>query len=1743
MSDRNLLAALEVIRGRLLDKTRRNRLLNYKESGRDIAIIDEMPDQVYEHLVANGNPFVLDPFSFDDDTEDAQASTEPIRTLPNSARTGEAVDDRYRDDRLQTPLSDKDLDRRLRRLYTTHRTIIEETGANNLYLAIGFLQWRESVGEDLYQRAPLFLVPIRIERHGRAGAAEYRIFFDDEALDTNYSLLEKLRHSFDLGLPALDDDQTPEAYWKAVDTAIAGKRKDGWRVVREMSIGLFRFQKQVMWHDLDPKRWPDHAPLTDKSVVKRILMGSQSDGRQPGQLFEEYAQDELAEEEEADPIPLVLDADSSQYSALVDAITCEEGLVIEGPPGTGKSQTITNLIAAAISQGKSVLFVAEKMAALEVVFRRLESVGLGDFCLQLHGLKTGKKDLLETVRRRLDLRPLAPESVTKQRRRLAEVRKELIGTSRSLSQIVGPEQIPLHDAVWRTEKLAQALPEAARGLLREANPDISLEAFDRAGRLLDDLGREWAAIPEHARRAWDGIRLTRFKEAKSSEVVSLVIDGANATSELRSWLSQSKFASVPALERITRLIALGSRTAEELLPALPAAAPPTLVLDLVSGDLVDAFGGAIDQIDSLLEMVSRVNKVFDYASDDALAHADTLREYCERISDVACSGTTTTVGSLSTEKELLEDFVAGLESLGNSADPVLDIVGGFCRTLAEYSALAERALELTAGPDDLYLGSTAALATPAAQALLAHAKEEALQISEAQETLEIFDTERCADTNAVERAAQCIREHRDSWFPGVRGEYRASKRLLKSAMTKRKAFRRTDEFNEVLASLVAYCRRRDDFAQDERLRAFLGSKFAGIGSSWDALDALVAYGAGLRERVGLDKAKKAMSDWPAHVDAMQEAASRIRRVLVDAEVYRSSHPFPGSLWERPVTEVIRTLRPWISRLEEAAAALNQPWAASDASLADCIGAVELFGKARQREERIEQLPAFRTMLGDVWEGAGTRVDRLKEIREWLGSRLAEPGMDPLLLRECFASDGSLDDVRFAELVVHARAFRDNLNEQAEGLRGYGELDLVAWHGGLEAELSDYLEKMNACRNSASALLSMARWELVRSQVEELGLEEIARAVASSVLRGGDCRRAFEHSLYKRLLENKMGESQALVAFGGPRYEALRERFAMLDLQVLRLTAEEIAAQLCRARVPEGVGYGPVKNYSEKRLLLHEAGKKRRHIPLRQLVRRSGNALQRLKPCFLMSPLSVAQFLAPGEIEFDLVVMDEASQIRPEDALGAIARARAAVIVGDPKQLPPTSFFDTAVAEDEEAEETIVDDTESVLDVCLKQFSFRRLRWHYRSQHEDLIRFSNEQFYDEDLIVFPSPKGDSRDFGVHSNFVGSRSYRSGRNREEAAAVVAAAVDHFKSGRGQSLGIVAFNRKQAEEIDTLLERARQLDPAVDAAIGESEPGLFVKNLENVQGDERDVIFISTTYGPHDEAKDGMPFQRFGPINSDLGWRRLNVVATRAKQRVEVFTSMKPQHVVVGENARRGVRTLRSYLEFAVTGRVKDHGRVSGRASDSEFEEAVGTVVRNLGYEVIPQVGVEKFYIDLGVCHPDRPGEYLMGIECDGASYHSARSIRDRDRLRQSILEDKGWYIHRIWSTSWFHTRSAEVDRLEAVLAERLAEDRRASRISEAHAVDAEVVPKVLEAGEPEPDSLEEALQRFWGQNIEPQFPDRSSSILSEKMVTLLVERRPETPADWFEAVPIELRQAMDPRQRSFLEDILEVVSDCA
>jgi hypothetical protein len=535
--------------------------------------------------------------------------------------------------------------------------------------------------------------------------------------------------------------------------------------------------------------------------------------------------------------------------------------------------------------------------------------------------------------------------------------------------------------------------------------------------------------------------------------------------------------------------------------------------------------------------------------------------------------------------------------------------------------------------------------------------------------------------------------------------------------------------------------------------------------------------------------------------------------------------------------------------------------------------------------------------------------------------------------------------------------------------------------------------------------------------------------------------AFLRHFHESLLNQSFREREALAAFDGRGQGHVVQAFRQLDRQVLWHNRVWVAHEHWR-RLPRHEGGGQLA------LLRREFEKKTRHRPLRQLMREAGNAVRAIKPVFLMSPLSVAAYLEPGVFEFDLVVFDEASQVRPIDALGALLRGKQAVVVGDSRQLPPTQFFDRLTGDQEEDDEETSADVESVLGLFAAQGAPERmLRWHYRSRHESLIAVANREFYDDRLIVFPSPDATRTDRGLVLHHLPETVYDRGGTRTnpaEAEAVARAVMAHAReqlarpAEERRTLGVAAFSAAQMEAIQARLELLRREEPACEAFFAPDGPEpFFVKNLENVQGDERDVVFISIGYG---RTAHGEVAMSFGPLNGEGGERRLNVLITRARLRCEVFSNLSADDIDLSRTPARGVRALKTFLAYARHGRL-DGPAGAGAAAGAPFEEAVRAAVAAAGFEARPLAGSAGFAPDLAVADPARPGRYALGVACDGAGYHAARSARDRDRLRPQVLEGLGWRLHQVWSTDWFRDPEGELRRLLGALgAERPPSDDR-------------------------------------------------------------------------------------------------------
>jgi hypothetical protein len=709
--------------------------------------------------------------------------------------------------------------------------------------------------------------------------------------------------------------------------------------------------------------------------------------------------------------------------------------------------------------------------------------------------------------------------------------------------------------------------------------------------------------------------------------------------------------------------------------------------------------------------------------------------------------------------------------------------------------------------------------------------------------------------------------------------------------------------------------------------------------------------------------------------------------------------------------------------------------------------------AAERVEKIDQLATVKSLrsdwesdhdycgriLGDAWRGEKTDFARVWMIVAWC-ARLSEASMR-------MPWDKAVElATKIDTLAAMQRTLRDVEPAARAALQAVVKLlDLdpaTFGHGELEAaDLTAMAARFGAMAAATDRYGSWTQLARLRKALVSADLADLEKRMRSGDMEGLAASIELRYARVECLWKLALAQNPGLRGIALERRHDLVGRFAALERQRLKDNVTTILANHL-AQVPQGA-------MGEMKVIRGEIGKKRGHIALRRLFERAGTAIQRIKPVLLMSPISVAQFLPPAVISFDLLVIDEASQVRPEDALGAIARASQIVVVGDKKQLPPSSFFDRVVADEEDDKEGDDEDfgpdlldgaakigsLESILTLCeARGLAGRTLKWHYRSRDPSLIEVSNREFYDSDLVLPPSPLQKDPAYGLCFTRVDGIYDKGGKrdNRKEGECIVDRVAEHAGTNPSHSLGIVTFSFAQRNLITELLELRRRQDATLDRFLreGQSED-LFVKNIENVQGDERDLILISVGYGPV-VAGGRLSSMSFGPVNGEGGERRLNVLFTRARIRCEVFASFDPGDIDLSRTAGEGPRILKRFLEFAKNGRLEENSP-TGLDADSPFEEDVANIIRGYGFLADTQIGSAGFRIDLGIRHPDRPGSYILAVECDGATYHSALWARERDRLRQDVLEHLGWRFHRIWSTDWFYNRRVEIERLRAALFE--------------------------------------------------------------------------------------------------------------
>ena len=1558
----------ETWRNGLLDLGRRNRMMHYRRTRRSTLHILTPDFETLFDKIAGSSRAV--PFQKRVDvSRDAYLTgffaLMDSLSAPVDLVTGEIGSD----------MPTEEMENTLRNLRQKAKLSLEEQGINILYLSFGFLEWRQKPQEPPFS-SPLVLVPVTIER--KSITSGYSLRRLDEDIVVNPTLDYALNTHFGIDLPDFDPDQGILAYLDIVKKLV---KDNGWTVHREADLGLLSFLKIVMYRDL--MKYQDR--IFENPVIRAFC------GDPSGLIFP----DEEAGNFDHDGIPYlenfqVVNADASQQDAIRMS---RQGIsfILMGPPGTGKSQTITNIIAEGLADGKKILFVSEKMAALNVVWNRLRESGLGDYCLPLHSCKTEKKSVVQELARTLDEPVVAAPaedylSIGRAERERNELRKYY-------SDMYG-ERSPLGRSVSEAVSELVRLQDTPSVILPEAD---SYSTFD---------GQEYALHVEALIKYRDYARKT----------------GENPFTN--PWRGTS--IDMVTYERMAEI----SKVTGELISALPA----------LDGEGDGTIGGLLALLEGICEYEDLYSGGRQYVSpvfrEDM--RAELAERYLSGIRDVyARAGECgirpediqrpdrrrrlhALLGNACAEARGISAFI---EQTARDCGQVIPFTAEGIRRIGAIARMlqvpfAMRAEWFGEGVYEKLLSLVrvrkmrAGIVDGSREDLLAEWKEEFLGF-EAGEILARFGSES------------------SSFLRRLGGGYRRDRAVL---LSMRKPGAHTDD-RSLIAGLRALTAYREEvlglIKTEEQCAELLGGYYLGKNTDWNHVEEVLyaakpaqeyaaRYGLSdiLASEIGLEAKKRTIRFGGCTPGEILSGGLLARYELAADRIGISVAERAGTLY-RQIT--------------------NGPVAAERA--ADAV--------SRSLREPVEDLSVIEQMLHTYLVEEKAYEAKREKLLAYIarssagtGQESLQDGGSPVYAKSAGETEQVIlqAEKRLSEILRSTRSAGEKTgvvpDEDPHGtLRSFAEA-VRKFFGWFPQEdltglsVGDFCEKVRRC-GDIEKLYSWLSFEDTWEMCERAGVSGFIDACIGQGIDPERYADVFKKSFYTKWIFGLLSgeDARQLRNFRSHVHEAMIDRFAEDDADSLRIARERLGEILARRKPSAGAS---VRKGSEMAILRHEANKKRSIKPIRRLLREIPNLVMSLKPCLMMSPLSVAYFLDPDQYTFDMVIFDEASQILPEDAIGAIFRGRQVIITGDTRQMPPTSFFTTAVRGTEDFdrdEEEFPDEpvSESVLDEAAAWLPSCMLLWHYRSRDESLIAFSNREIYRNRLITFPGC-GRQPDRGIEYVLVENGIYRDRSNFAEAEKCVELIREHILRHPERSLGVVAFSEKQQGVIEDAVGRFRMEHPEYEEFFDEDrEEPFFVKNLENVQGDERDTILFSICYAKNEQGK---MYLRFGPLGAAGGERRLNVAITRAKYNVKLVGSILPEDIDLRRTQAEGVRMLRDYIAYAMAGGTEQSAGKE-TAEEGSFEDAVAEFIRQQGYTVRRNVGASRCRVDMAVGENGAENSFFAGIECDGDSYTMGRTVRERDVLKKAMLASMGWRMHHVWSFNWFRMPEEEKERLAAFL----------------------------------------------------------------------------------------------------------------
>ena len=1595
MDQVRLLQQIDVWRRDLIDLTRRNSLLNLSNRATSVVLSEPAPEEILSRLLT------MRKWTIDVPPEDADEIDTDV----------EALD-------LTLPLSPGHLraerpgGRSVRAALRTLRRRADQEfldrGLRILYVAFGELSWRDESGEWL---SPVLLVPVELE-HLRG--EPFRLsFLDDEDVVVNPALIERLREGLDqtvLDSLRFDEDRPLQAFDNFRKLASS---RAGWVFRSAAQMAVFSFVKEVMYRDL----MANEEAVARSPLVRALAFGAES-GEHLG--FERIPEDQLDESVLPSTLHSILDADSTQRQAIL-AAKAGKSFVIDGPPGTGKSQTIANIIAELIADRKSVLFVSEKAAALEVVQKRLEAAGLGSFLLPLHSQKVTRKAFASMLLKAALERPIAGRRLTSSElQRLEDCRKSLNAYAAAINEVRQPLGKSLFEVIGEHAKLADfplaPMPVDSIGTTTSvASVEALIDLFREASHI-------WRSIESPDDVIWSGLRDPLATERARPQLLMTLDSMSRAMMiirELSVEIASDNGLMTPRSVTDAKSIVELARLVEE---------HPNIPLDWVT---TNEYETIVAQVQDLCEEIDKANgskDLLDTADIDwarteaAIGHrGDNLLEEA-RSSGCIAFGLGLTLAELERDLHTLAEIDQNLSAAEESGRYLETQLSGsnFSPSVGRLRTLSQAAETAAAAhrPEAIWFTATGVKAAQdlieRIQPLIEDYRARCARLEE------LFDPD-IVDAPVSEMFASGSNEPE----LGVLGVGRANRRLVKQYAKGHKITKEVRSQLYRVRDLQSLSHNIDELGrQGNVLGAYY---FQGVATD---LSALVEAVEAAKKCVQLLQS----ADPALLADALGRASLKASEVATASTVVKDTLERVSLVSDRVGLRL--TDRTSVSELQHSVKSALRVWSSLRDELvtfhpaSDSVEVESLIGLARERTRLSEaethlsdSYSHFSDLVGRAFEGLSSDTKAISASVAWATDfrrHCRGPISHPLarrLLLDGFAQPSDLEE--------QLRLYFEGVHELVNNFAPSQEKAIAER---LSGDFEDAVECIESLGVNTDQIEEQLRLGQIIHRIRDAGGEPIIEFAMKNRISGSLLVGVASKAILGAWIENVFeDDKKRLSPMDRKSRDSLVERFVEVDRRLSLDAAARVAEMAGNARPTTSIGaMGTIR---------HEAEKKSRHMRIPDLISKARSVVKEIAPCFMMSPLSVSSLL-PSDLAFDAVIFDEASQILTSNAVNCVYRGKQLIIAGDDKQMPPASIFSYEGGSDDESDEYSeedLDDFESLLNQAnAGGFENLGLRWHYRSRHESLITYSNQCFYEGRLVTYPSAEEESEMLGVSFVHVPDGVYlRGGRktNPVEARKVVERVIYHADHHPNLTLGVVAFSVAQADEIENALEVAlKSRTDLYDYFTADRLNGFFVKNLESVQGDERDIIIFSVGYGPDEHGKITM---HFGPVNKPKGWRRLNVAFTRARYRVELVSSMTAGDFSSSTN--ESVQYLKTYFDYAARGPSALAWNVQPASGDSEspFEDAVIERIQSWGYTVDSQVGQAGFRIDIGVRHPDSPGRYLLGVECDGAAYHRSKVARDRDRLRQEVLEGLGWRLYRIWGPTWYRSPETAVGELRSAL----------------------------------------------------------------------------------------------------------------